>query len=176
MKQTSAMEGDVNDKMNSGPGAHFGVTKYAAAFHKSELTISYNHLLNGMSVMLCGFSAGSGTSKDLKALLQHTGATIINSVPNASRLLTNIMSAGKSTLVFLCDDSPANKTCGISDGLFRQAVNTARELNSSAVYGNPLIMCVHCSWLFDSVSCASPMTSVAYEPSAWKLQVSPSLT
>lgn len=166
MKQTSAMEGDVNNEMNSGPKSYFGVAKYAAAFHKSKL--SYSHLLNGMSVMLCGFSAGSGTTKDLKVLLQHTDATIINSIPMASRILTN-MSPGKSPLVFLCNDSPANKTCGISDGLFRQAVNTAKELNNSAINGIPLVMCVHFSWLFDSVSCASPLTPVAYEPTAWKL-------
>ena len=164
MKETSAIEGDVNNEMSSKPSAHFGVAKYAASFHKLELT---NHLLNGMSVMLCGFSVGSGTSKDLKALLQHTDATIINSIPNASRILTN-MSTEKSPLVFLCGDSPANKTCGISDGLFRQAVNTATELNNSAVDGIPLVMCVHFSWLFDSISCASPLTPVAYEPSTWK--------
>lgn len=164
MKETIAKKGDVDNEMNGGPKSYFGVAKYAAAFHKSELT---SHLLNGMSVMLCGFSAGSSTSKDLKALLQHTDATIINSIPNASRILTN-MSTEKSPLVFLCDDSPANKTCGISDGLFRKAVNTATELNNSAVDGNPLVMCVHYSWLFDSVSCASPLTPVAYEPPTWK--------
>lgn len=166
MKQTSAVEGEVNNnKMNGGPKSYLGVAKYASAFHKSEL--SYSHLLNGMSVMLCGFSAGSGISKDLKALLQHTDATIINSIPNASRILTN-MSPGKSPLVFLCDDSSANKTCGISDGLFKQAVNMATELSNSAIDGIPLVMCVHFSWLFDSVSCASPLTPVAYEPSTWK--------
>lgn len=159
MKETIAKKGDVDNEMNGGPKSCFGVAKYAAA-----LT---SHLLNGMSVMLCGFSAGSSTSKDLKALLQHTDATIINSIPNASRVLTN-MSTEKSPLVFLCDDSPDNKTCGISDGLFRKAVNTATELNNSAVDGNPLVMCVHYSWLFDSISCASPLTPLAYEPPTWK--------
>jgi hypothetical protein len=170
MKETSAIQGDVNNEMNSKASAHFGVAKYAASFHKSELT---NHLLNGMSVMLCGFSAGSGTSKDLKALLQHTDATIINSIPNASRILTN-MSTEKSPLVFLCGDSPANKTCGISDGLFKQAVNTATELK--AVDGIPLVMCVHFSWLFDSISCASPLSPEAYEPSTWKAALESELT
>jgi hypothetical protein len=160
-KKTSMVGGDLDP---SGQDECFGVAKYAAAFHKKGLTNS-NHLLSGISVMLCGSSVGSAKMKDLKVLLLHTGATIISSVSTASRMLTD-MSKGEPVLspfVFLCDDSPTNKTCGISDALLRQAAKV--ESNE----GKRSVLCVHFNWLFDSISCAIPLKADAYEPSAWKL-------
>jgi hypothetical protein len=149
------------------PVESFGVAKYAAAFHKKELTFC-NHLLSGVSVMLCGGSAGSTMTKDLKMLLLHTGATIISSVSTASRLLTD-MSKGEPVpgpFVFLCDDYPTNKTCGISDALLRQA---AKLKSVESKDGKRSVLCVHFNWLFDSISCAIPLKADEYEPSAWKL-------
>lgn len=166
MKKTSTAGGELD---RNGPDERFGVAKYAASFHKMGLTSS-NHLLSGVSVMLCGNSAGSATTKDLKVLLHHTGATIIGSVSVASRLLTDISKGGSGLgpFVFLCDDSPTNKTCGMSDALFRQAQRLARESMESED-GKRSVLCVHFSWLFDSISCASPMKADAYEPLAWKM-------
>lgn len=168
VKKTSTAGGELGQ---NSPDERFGVAKYAASIHKMGLTSS-NHLLSGVSVMLCGNSAGSATTKDLKVLLYHTGATIIGSVSVASRLLTD-MSKGGSGLgpfVFLCDDSPTNKTCGISGALFRQAQTLARESMESEE-GKRSVFCVHFSWLFDSISCANPMKADAYEPLAWKMAI-----
>jgi len=166
MKKTSKAGGEID---RSGPDEHFGVAKYAAAFHKTGLTSS-NHLLSGVSVMLCGSSAGSSMMKDLKVLLQHTGSTIVGSVSTASRLLTDMSKgmSGLGPLVFLCDDSTANNICGIPDALFRQAAKLARESIESEG-GTRSVLCVHFNWLFDSISCASPIKADAYEPLAWKL-------
>ena len=164
MKKTSKAGGEIVD-----PDEHFGVAKYAAAFHKTGLTSS-NHLLSGVSVMLCGSSAGSSMTKDLKVLLQHTGSTIVGSVSTASRLLTDMSKGGPGLepLVFLCDDSTTNKICGFPDALFRQAAKLARGSNESDE-GTKSVLCVHFNWLFDSISCASLMKADAYEPLAWKM-------
>ena len=167
MKRTSKAGGGEIDRND--PDEHFGVAKYAAAFHKTGLTSS-NHILSGVSVMLCGSSAGSSMMKDLRVLLQHTGSTIVGSVSTASRLLTDMSKGGSGLepLVFLCDDSTTNKICGIPDALFRQAAKLARGSNESDE-GTQSVLCVHFNWLFDSISCASLMKADAYEPLAWKL-------
>jgi len=167
MKKTSKAGGEVD---RNGPDEHFGVAKYAAAFHKTGLLTSPNRLLGGVSVMLCGSSAGSSMMKDLKVLLQHTGSTIVGSVSTASRLLTDMSKGGSGLgpLVFLCDDSTTNKICGIPDALFRQAAKLARGSDESDE-GTQSVLCVHFNWLFDSISCASLMKADAYEPLAWKI-------
>lgn len=140
----------------------FGVAKYAAAFQKATRSDS-SSLLSGISVLLCGNSAGSTMTKDLRVLLQQAGATVVGSASMANRLMADAMSEDdsavrtKSTFVFLCDDSSMNKGCGISDALFRQAKALIAVEQDS-------VMCVHFNWLFDSISCATPMTAEAYEP------------
>jgi len=149
---------------------HFGVAKYAAAYQKSSLSTSNNHLLSGVSVMLCGSSAGSGMTKDLKVLLQQAGASIVNSITMASRTLTDMSKEKESgsaspsgpSFVFLCDDSLTDKSCGISEALFQQA----KRLVISKKNAPSVVYCVHFSWLFDSISCATPMEADAYEPLA----------
>ncbi|KAL9181741.1 hypothetical protein ACHAXT_012084 [Thalassiosira profunda] len=101
------------------PTEHFGVAKYAAAYQKESLSSS--NLLTGVSVMLCGSSAGSGMVKDLKVLLQQSGASIISSASMASRHLKDMSKGEAGRVVFLCDDSVTDKGCGISDALFKQA-------------------------------------------------------
>lgn len=157
-KKASATRVDDNDS----PTEKFGVAKFAAAFHKT--LSSSNHLLSGVSVMLCGSSSGSGTVKDLKVLLQQAGASIISSVSMASRHLTD-MSKDESDpgrLVFLCDDSATNKTCGVSDALVKQV----KKLVEDPTTEDEAVMCVHFSWLFDSISCATPLKAAAFEPAA----------
>jgi len=164
-KQATGTDAAREDNEDT-PTEHFGVAKYAAAFQNTTLSSS-NHLLSGVSVFLCGSSAGSGMTKDLKVLLQQAGASIISSVSMASRLLTDITKRGKGDpFVFLCDDSLANKTCGISDALLKQAKKLLVARDSSKTEGKETLLCVHFNWLFDSISCASLMNSAAYEPSA----------
>ena len=152
------------------PNEHFGVAKYAAAFHEVELS-SANHVLSGISVLLCGRSAESGMMKDLTILLKQAGASVLSSLSSASRLLTE-MSEGKTGLgpiVFLCDDSPMDESSGISDALFKQVEKLLVGKSSVSVH------CVAFNWLFDSIGCAAPMKTSAYEPAApraralWKL-------
>ncbi len=157
---------------------HFGVAKYAAAFEKTTLSSS-NHLLSGVSVMLCGSSAGSGMIKDLKVLLQQAGASIISSVSMATRHLTDLSKGGEAgPLVFLCDDSTTNKSCGVSDALFKQAKKLA-EKDIAEEDESETVLCVHFNWLFDSISCATAMDAGDYEPSAprtkalWSLFTAP---
>ena len=160
-KKTAAKGGEVRDSVV--PTEHFGVAKYAAAFQKAFLSNS-NHLLSGVSVLLCGSSASSGMTKDLKVLLLQAGATI-SSVSTASRSLTKRTSseegeAGVPPLfVFLCD---SEKDCGISEALFQQA----KELIVAKEEASLSLLCVHFNWLFDSISCAAPMEADAYKPLA----------
>ena len=164
-KKASGTRVDDNDSPtddNDSPTEKFGVAKFAAAFQKT--LSSSNHLLSGVSVMLCGSSSGSGTVKDLKVLLQQAGASIISSVSMASRHLTD-MSKDESDLgrlVFLCDDSATNKTCGVSDALVKQV----KKLVEDPTTEDEAVMCVHFSWLFDSISCATPLKAAAFEPAA----------
>jgi len=173
-KQVASSTDAGGEERDDVPTEHFGVAKYAAAFQKISLSISNNHLLSGVSVLLCGSSAGSGMSKDLKVLLQQAGASIISSVSMASRLLTDIMSkdeeeSGSTSslrvrrplLVFLCDDSLTDKSCGISDALFQQAKKLIVTKKEASV-----VSCVHFNWLFDSISCVTTMKAYGYEPLA----------
>ena len=147
----------------------FGVAKYAAAFNEMEL--SPNHrVLSGISVLLCGRPNESGMMKDLTVLLKQAGASVLGSVSMASRQLTEISEGTLGLpIVFLCDDSPLDESCGISDALFKQAEQLLKGSSSASVH------CVAYSWLFDSISCAAPMKTSAYEPAApraralWKL-------
>ena len=138
---------------------HFGVTKYAAAFQKGMQT---NTLLSGVDVLLCGTFKGSMAS-DIKGLLQDAGATIISSVSAASRALSSKSSSEDATttsFVFLCDDSLLDRSCGISDSLYKQAKKVCDNSEDAK------IMAVHFSWLFDCISCATVMPATSYEPSA----------
>ena len=152
------------------PTEQFGVAKYAATLHDAELSPT-NHVLNGISVLLCGRSAESTVMKDLTVLLKQAGASIISTASMASRMLTDL-SHGKAALgpiVFLCDDSPMDEACGISDALFKQTEKLLVENGSLSVH------CIRFSWLFDSIGCAAPMKTFAYEPAApraralWKI-------
>ena len=175
-KKASATRVDDNDEDSS--TEKFGVAKFAAAFQKT--LSSSNHFLSGVSVMLCGSSSGSGTVKDLKVLLQQAGASIISSVSMANRHLTDLSKdeSDPGRLVFLCDDSATNKTCGVSDTLVKQV----KKLVEDATIEDEAVMCVHFSWLFDSISCATPLKAAAFEPAAprskalWELTKSASHT
>ena len=150
------------------PTENFGVARYAANVDKTPLTSS-DHLLSGFSVMLCGSSAGSGMVKDLKVLLQQAGAAIVGSASAACRQLADMEKVEpdcglERSFVFLCDDSPTDKTCGITDTLFKQVKRLI--VDSSNTGGTEKVRCVHFNWLFDSISCASPMKASSYEPVA----------
>ncbi len=135
----------------------FGVAKYAAAFQKGMRT---NTLLSGVEVLICGFSTGS-MKKDITSLLQAAGATIVSSHSDASRSLSDLTSSEvDKTFVFLCDDSPTNSSCGISEKL-HTLVKNVRDDSEDAN-----IMAVHFSWLFDCISCATVMPATSYEPIA----------
>ena len=135
----------------------FGVTKYAAAFQRGMQT---NTLLSRVEVLLCGTYKGS-MANDIKGLLQDAGATIITSFSAASRILSAMSSSeDDKTLVFLCDDSLLDRSCGISDSLYKQAKKVYDKSEDAK------IMAVHFSWLFDCISCATVMPATSYEPIA----------
>lgn len=141
--------------------ASFGVAKYAAAAGQTESKILSNCL-----IFMCGKWKSSGQSilKDLKILLEDAGATLINSVTSASKLLTD---ESKGRVILLCDDSHVDADCGVSNSL-HQAVKYA-------IVRERRVLIVHYHWLFDCVSCATFMNGTAYEPLAprtkelWKL-------
>ena len=164
-KQVSAEAGAGGE--DEVPTEHFGVAKYAAAFQKVSPS-TFNHLLDGVSVLLCGTTAGAGMTKDLKVLLQQAGASIVSSVSTASRLLSDLSKDGEGgPFVFLCDDSSTDSSCGISDALLKQAKKAIGANGSDTMKGNETtVLCVHFSWLFDSISCAAQMKADAYEPLA----------
>lgn len=138
-------------------GDRFGVAKYAAAFEKGMQT---NTLLSGVEVLICGFSTGS-MKKDITSLLQAAGATIVTSHSDASRCLSDLTSSEvDKTFVFLCDDTPTNSSCGISEKLFTLVKNVRDDSEDAN------IMAVHFSWLFDCISCATVMPATSYEPNA----------
>ena len=144
---------DNDDECDDG----FGVAKYAAAFQKG---MHSNTLLSGVEVSMCG-SFGGSSANDIKGLLQDAGATIISSVSAASRMLSDMSSSeADTTLVFLCDDSVVDKSCGISDSMYKQAKKVCDESEDAKV------MAVHFSWLFDCISCATVMPATSYEPIA----------
>ena len=160
------------DDHEDGYNDRFGVTKYAAAFQKG---MQSNKLLTGFEVLMCGTYGGS-SGKDIVELLQDAGATIVKSESVASRILSGLSSdEGKSQVdtmfVFLCDNSPMDKSCGISDLLFKQAKKICDDSEDATV------MAVHFSWLFDCISCAMVMPATSYEPiaprakSLWRLAV-----
>ena len=167
-KQVSAEAGSGGE--DEAPTEHFGVAKYAAAFQKvSKVSPStFNHHLDGVSILLCGTTAGAGMTKDLKMLLQQAGASIVSSVSTASRLLLDMSKDGEGgPFVFLCDDSSTDSSCGISDALLKQAKKAIGANGSDTMKGNETtVLCVHFSWLFDSISCAAQMKADAYEPLA----------
>ena len=143
---------------------HFGAAKYAASFQQAS---TFHHLLNGVSVLLCGSSASAGMTKDLKVLLQQAGASIVSSISMANKQLTDMSKKGQlKPFVFLCDDSASDKSCGISDALFKQAKKLLEKAHDNAEGKESPVMCVHFSWLFDSISCATPMKAGAYKPMA----------
>jgi hypothetical protein len=135
----------------------FGVAKYAAAFQKG---LSSNTLLSAVNVFMCG-SFGTSTN-DIKGLLQDAGATIVSSVSVASRILSDMASneGVDSTFVFLCDATPLDKSCGISDSLYKQAKKACDNSEDTNV------MAVQLAWLFDCISCATVMPATSYEPNA----------
>ncbi len=135
----------------------FGVAKYAAAFQKG---LSSNTLLSGVNVLMCG-SFGASTN-DIKGLLQDAGATIVSSVSVASRILSDMASneGDDSTFVFLCDATPLDKSCGISDSLYKQAKKACDNSEDTNV------MAVQLGWLFDCISCATVVPATSYEPNA----------
>jgi len=65
-----------------------------------------------------------------------------------------------TTFVFLCDDSLLDKSCGISDSLYKQAKKVCQDSEDAKV------IAVHFSWLFDCISCATVMPAASYEPIA----------
>ena len=135
----------------------FGVAKHAAAFHKGMRT---NTLLSGVEVLICGFSTGP-MKKDITSLLQAAGATIINSQGDAYRCLSDLTSSEvEKTFVFLCDDTPTNSSCGISEKLHALVKNIQDDSEEAN------IIAVHFSWLFDCISCATVMPAKSYEPIA----------
>ena len=136
----------------------FGVAKYAAAF---QMGMQSNTLLSGVKVLMCG-SFGGSMANDIKGLLQDAGATIISSITVASRNLSDMLSSADTdtTFVFLCDDSLLDKSCGISDSLYKQTKKVCDNSEDAKV------MAVHFSWLFDCISCATLMLATSYEPSA----------
>lgn len=163
---------EADDAGNDHPTEQFGVAKYAAAFQQRSIipsadNMSSKHLLSGVAVMMCGTwkMTGASMKRDLKVLLQEAGATIINSASMAIKSMSHI-SQGKSEgrFIFLCDDSPIDKDCGISDALHREA-----KLAINSKYGSrEIVLAVHFNWLFDCVSCATLMPPAAYEPWAPK--------
>jgi hypothetical protein len=145
------------DGNNDGCDDRFGVAKYAAAFQKG---MQSNTLLSGVNVLMCG-SFGGSSANDIKGLLQDAGATIISSVSAASRILSDMSSSeAGTTFVFLCDDSLLDKSCGISDSLYKQAKKVCQDSEDAKV------IAVHFSWLFDCISCATVMPAASYEPIA----------
>lgn len=129
----------------------FGVSKYAAAIDRTS-----SKVLSYCSVLLCGTwrSTGSSTLKDLKILLQDSGATVVNSASTAAKMLADRSDANAGHFIFLCDDSHLDADCGIPESL----------LKSAKTAPNRKVLTVHFHWLFDSVSCAKLMTAAAYEP------------
>jgi len=142
---------------DDGCDVRFGVAKYAAAFQQG---MQSNTLLSGVQVLMCG-SFGGSSANDIKGLLQDAGATIISSVSAASRFLSDMSSSDvDTTFVFLCDDSLLDKSCGISDSLYKQAKQVRQDSQHAKV------MAVHFSWLFDCISCATVIPATSYEPIA----------
>lgn len=142
---------------NDGCDDRFGVAKYAASFQKGMRT---NTLLSEVEVLMCGFVEGS-MKKDIKGLLQAAGATIISSHSDAYRCLSDLTSSEvDKTFVFLCDDTPTNSSCGISEKLHTLVKNICDDSEDAN------IMAIHFSWLFDCISCATVMPATSYEPIA----------
>ena len=156
------------DAHGDGFDEQFGVAKYAAAFQKG---MQSNTLLAGVKVFMCGGFGRSGAN-EIKGLLHDAGATFVSSVSAASRILSDLTSSeADTTFVFLCDDTLLDKSCGISESLYKQAkkvCNASEDVN---------IMAVHFTWLVDSISCATVMAPTSYEPMAprtkalWRLSV-----
>jgi len=145
----------------------FGVAKYAAKIQRAQSEgIIAKGLLHGVGVMMCGSWKMIPTpmKKDLKVLLQEAGATSITSASVMSRALANIASDGSEfeRVVFLCDDSECNKSCGISEGLLKE-VEAAID---SGTIGEGVVLAVNFNWLFDCISCAAILTSKIYQPIA----------
>ncbi len=147
--------------------ASFGVAKYAAQIQRAQSEgIRAKGLLDGIGVMMCGTwkMIPSPMKKDLKILLHEAGATKITSVSTMSRALSNIANGGSEfeRVVFLCDDSVSDKSCGISESL----LNEAKSAINSGKIRQDVVMAVNFNWLFDCISCAALMPSKMYEPVA----------
>ena len=148
-----------------GEDERFGVAKYAAALHSGcggETPADSAPILGGVKVVLCGKS--TNLLKDLRALLQQTGASVVGSASSAARALAELVGdkGGRGppsgSVVFVCDDATNDRDCGISESLARQA--------RDAVDAGGAVRVVRFDWLFDSVSCVSPLPADSYEPSA----------
>jgi len=141
-----------------GEDERFGVAKYAAALRGSggDVPADSAPILRGVRVVLCGKS--TNLLKDLRALLQQTGADVVGSASSASRALADLSSPSSGSVVFVCDDATNDRDCGISESLARQA--------RDAVDAGGAVTVVRFDWLFDSVSCVSALPADSYEPSA----------
>ncbi|EJK66816.1 hypothetical protein THAOC_12222, partial [Thalassiosira oceanica] len=157
-KQSAAAAGDGEDE-------RFGVARYAAALRRrgsgGDLPADSAPILGGVRVVLCGKS--TNLLKDLRALLQQTGASVVGSASSAARALSDLVEGrGRGTtpgsVVFVCDDATNDRDCGISESLARQA--------RDAIDAGGAVRVVRFDWLFDSVSCVSSLPADSYEPSA----------
>ena len=90
-------------------------------------------------------------------LLGEAGATII---PSVSGMMEKMRDEDRP-IILICDDSTADKECGITDALDRKAKN-----GLSADGAKHHISVVPTTWLFDCVSCGTMLKVDDYQPSS----------
>ena len=148
------LSGD-NYKNVRGHTAWLGVAKYAARIQKTHRFS--NLFLSDALALLCGKWQNKSKKRDVLTLLGEAGATII---PSVSGMMEKMRDEDRP-IILICDDSTADKECGITDALDRKAKN-----GLSADGAKHHISVVPTTWLFDCVSCGTMLKVDDYQPSS----------
>lgn len=116
--------------------------------------------LKNVNVHLCGTFTRPPKS-DLQLLLRESGATVQSSMAAALKLLQSaaFIRSGKKA-IFMCDEATSNELCGISVAQASQIQLAMEELSPGR------ILVVNSQWLFDVVTCGTPVPSNFYEPAS----------
>jgi len=158
---------DNNARMNI-TTAHYGVLQLSA-HHESAVVRkeSLYYLFKNVSVYLCGngWKKSAAKAKDVNLILRESGATILNSLANVTKLLKKDIGMQDSPriLVLLCDGTINSVSTGFTSNIAELIKETKR--NAKKDNRKCPVLIVNSNWIFDSISCCTILGTDHYEPS-----------
>lgn len=113
--------------------------------------------LTNTIVHMCGVFSRPPKS-DVQLLIRESGGSVQPSLVSAIKLIQSAsFQRGGKKVVFLCDDSTDDATCGISE-------TQVGEIKSAIDALPGRIQVVHAHWIFDVVTCGKEISGIRFPP------------